>query len=91
MPYPEKNATYKHKPKFIDRMKRAEGGRAPQPTDLYDLDQLEKIEAQEKRFNPPSERFDLLSEDGLSGAKQKLDSIGLGRAVTLGPSVKEKE
>ena len=28
MTYPEKNANYDHKPKFIDRMKRAEGGSA---------------------------------------------------------------
>ena len=28
MPYPERDATYKHNPKFIDRMKLAEGGAA---------------------------------------------------------------
>lgn len=27
MTYPEKNATYKHKPKWLDEAKRAEGGR----------------------------------------------------------------
>ena len=30
MSYPERGVTYKHKPKFIERMKRAEGG----PTNL---------------------------------------------------------
>jgi hypothetical protein len=34
MAYPERGATYKHKPKFIERMKRAEGGATTDYSDL---------------------------------------------------------
>jgi hypothetical protein len=62
MSYPEKGAGYSHKPKFIERMKRAEGGAAPQPSDLYDPEQLESIASQEKRFNPPSAQDQLAAK-----------------------------
>ena len=31
MPYPERDATYKHEPKFIDRMRADEGGGSDRP------------------------------------------------------------
>ena len=59
MSYPERGAGYTHKPKFIERMKRAEGGGVePQPSDLYDPEQIERIESQDKMSNgPTSEKF----------------------------------
>ena len=48
---------YKHKAVAghdarIAGIKRAEGGRSPGPTDLYDPEQMEAIENQNRRFNP---------------------------------------
>ena len=36
-------------------------------------------------------RYDLRTSDGLADAQQKLNEIGLGRAVTVAPSAAEKE
>jgi hypothetical protein len=38
MTYPERGATYKHKPKFIERMKRAEGGGVTDSINTKDLE-----------------------------------------------------
>jgi hypothetical protein len=73
MSYPEKDANYRHNPKFIDRMKHAEGGAATNVP------------------LPPAKPFDLRSQDGLQAARQKLDNIGLGRAITVGPSTQDKD
>ena len=41
----------------IAGIKRAEGGRSPGPTDLYDPEQLERIENQNRRFDVPPEKM----------------------------------
>lgn len=37
------------------------------------------------------ERYDLRSPEGLAAAKQKLNSVGLGRAVTVAPPSKDRK
>jgi hypothetical protein len=58
MTYPERGATYKHKPKFIERMKRAEGG----PTNLPNP-ATAKVRGP---IGPTTEALDLLDRHGAS-------------------------
>jgi hypothetical protein len=97
MAYPEKGATYSHKPKWLEAARRAEGG----GIDGGELTEEQKQIAQQvmgphdavdQEVDRPAapDKYDLRQEDGLSAAKQRLNDLGLGNSMTIsGPREKE--